>query len=59
MCTLERLDLPGIIGSICSTEVSKKGFGLISEGDPRVGVDYSDSSDILELTRRFFATILL
>jgi len=59
MCTLERLDLPGIIGSICSTEVSKKGFGLISERDPRVGVDYSDSSDILELTHRFFATILL
>ena len=58
MHTLERLDLSRIIGSICSTEVSKKGFSLTSERDLRLGVGHSDSSDILELTHCLFATIL-
>ena len=39
MCTLERLDLPGKIGPICSTEVSKK----------RLSVGHFDSSNILEV----------
>ena len=49
MHTLERLDLPGIIDPICFAEVSKKGFGSISEGDPRLEVNHSDSSDISEV----------
>jgi len=57
-CTLERLNLLGIIGPICFTEVSKKGFSLTSEGDPRLGVGHSDSSDILELTHHLLATNL-
>jgi len=56
--TLERLDLSRIIDPICFTKVSKKRFGLTSEGDPRVGVGHFNSSDISELTRHFFTTIL-
>jgi len=48
MCTLEKLNLPRKIDPVCSTEVSKKGFGLTSERDPRLGVNHSDSSNISE-----------
>ena len=58
MYTLERLDLSGIIGPICSAEVSKKGFSSTSEGDPRLGVGHSDSSNISELTCHLLATNL-
>ena len=47
--TLERLNLPRIIDLICSAEVSKKGLSSTSEGDPRVGVDHSNRSDISEV----------
>ena len=57
-CTLERLNLLGIIGPIYSTEVSKKGFSLTSEGNSRLRVGHSDSSDILELTYHLLATNL-
>jgi len=62
MCTLERLDLSGKIDPICSTEVSKKRFSSTSEEDPRLGVGYSDSSNISEvipiLARLLLATNL-
>ena len=62
MHILEKLDLPGKIDSVCSTEVSKKGFSLTSEGDPRLGVGHCDSSDISEvipiLARLLLATNL-
>ena len=57
-CTLERLNLFGIIGLICSAEVSKKGFGSTSEEDLRLRVGHSDSSDISELTHHLLATNL-
>jgi len=47
--TLKRLDLPRIIGPICSAEVSKKRFGSTSKRDLRLRVGHSDSSDILEV----------
>jgi len=60
--TLERLDLSRILGPICSAEVSKKGFDSISKGDTRIGVGYSDSSDISKvisiLARLLLATNL-
>jgi len=60
--TLERLDLSRILGPFCSAEVSKKGFNSISEGDTRIGVGYSDSSDISKvvsiLARLLLATNL-
>ena len=49
MHTLEKLDLLRIIGSICSTKVSKKRFGLTSKGDLRLRVGHSDSSNISEV----------
>jgi len=42
----------------CFTEVFKKEFGSTSDGDPRLGVGHSDSSDISKLTRRLFTTTL-
>jgi len=49
ICILERLNLPGGTGLVCSTKVSRKGFGLTSEGDPRLGVGHFDKSDISEV----------
>jgi len=60
--TLEKLDLSGKIDPVCSTEVSKKGFSSTSEGDLRLRVGHSDSSDISEvipiLARLLLATNL-
>jgi len=44
--TLRRLNLPRKIGLVYSTKVSKKGFGLTSEGNPSTRIGSSDSSNI-------------
>ena len=49
ICILERLNLPGETGLVCSTKVFRKGFGSTSERDPRLGVGHSDKSDISEV----------